>query len=364
MTGWHISDWERAPWNVLVNYVDFWAAMNERKMTLYDQWTPVPLPTAHDILQRVGSSYPAQYAWPTLQAWAIANIYQFVRCANPDGTMRTVNYFHGKEEIDVWDVTSMTTALYGEAKGGLFRRATTPPTNWLNPSDPAYSYGVMQARDIIGPWIMHDLQRVFNWMLWTRVLAGWWWAAVKSSSSSTPAAYNHWMDWALSTAHVSANWAAEPWYSITYSSEPYCRSSYFWTHDAGGEYRYIENARQKGRLESSIYYERPYAISYFMKAGASNSLPPSMTFEFDANGDPVIQDRYSLFDTVSGSATGFIVSGWFANSDAMPAFVNTPPSVVDTGVHRGWFNISPPDAHTPCGLSVVNNAVPGGFVYT
>lgn len=49
------------------------------------------------------------------------------------------------------------------------RRISGPlwPSNWTNYNDPAYSYGVMQAGDIIGPWIYADLQVILQNMKWT-----------------------------------------------------------------------------------------------------------------------------------------------------------------------------------------------------
>lgn len=44
-----------------------------------------------------------------------------------------------------------------------FRRAT----EWDGVNDPDWSYGQMQAGDIIGPWIFDDLQKAFSAMRWT-----------------------------------------------------------------------------------------------------------------------------------------------------------------------------------------------------
>jgi hypothetical protein len=51
-----------------------------------------------------------------------------------------------------------------------FRRATTWPSDWTDYDDPAYSYGVIQAGDIRGPWIFEDLQKGLDALRWTDIL--------------------------------------------------------------------------------------------------------------------------------------------------------------------------------------------------
>lgn len=48
-----------------------------------------------------------------------------------------------------------------------FRRATTWPADWTNPDDPAYMHGQMQAGDIIGPWVLQDVQRGLSALRWS-----------------------------------------------------------------------------------------------------------------------------------------------------------------------------------------------------
>lgn len=49
--------------------------------------------------------------------------------------------------------------LYQDAGiDGGFRRCTVTPADWTNRQDPAYSYGIAQPGDLIGPWLFKDLQ--------------------------------------------------------------------------------------------------------------------------------------------------------------------------------------------------------------
>ena len=50
-----------------------------------------------------------------------------------------------------------------------FRRATTKPADWTDYADPAFSYGTMIKGDIIGPWILVDLQRALSAMIRTKI---------------------------------------------------------------------------------------------------------------------------------------------------------------------------------------------------
>ena len=58
---------------------------------------------------------------------------------------------------------SIMRALAGLHADGFRRVAGESwPTDWTDNDDPAYSYGIIQAGDIIGPWLWVDLQRAFS----------------------------------------------------------------------------------------------------------------------------------------------------------------------------------------------------------
>jgi hypothetical protein len=53
-----------------------------------------------------------------------------------------------------------------------WRRATVYPTDWTDVDDPAYSYGFCEAGDIIGPWLIADLQMAMTPLKWTASSVG------------------------------------------------------------------------------------------------------------------------------------------------------------------------------------------------
>ncbi len=103
-----------------------------------------------------GDDVQAVSFWEGLQNWVLDNLIYFVDTAFED--------FDGETDITMFALTTWKTES-GLTSG--FRRATTLPTVWASYSDAAYSYGVCQAGDIIGPWLLADLQAALNVLIWT-----------------------------------------------------------------------------------------------------------------------------------------------------------------------------------------------------
>lgn len=63
--------------------------------------------------------------------------------------------------LTVYSATNLSTFYYNAGIPSGFRRATVfnPMVNvWTDYADPMYSYGLIQEGDILGPWILHDIQ--------------------------------------------------------------------------------------------------------------------------------------------------------------------------------------------------------------
>lgn len=65
--------------------------------------------------------------------------------------------FTRTEFVDEYAMSSADIYTLAGITGG-FRRATSWPTDWTNLNDAAFSHGLMQRGDIIGPWIIEDLR--------------------------------------------------------------------------------------------------------------------------------------------------------------------------------------------------------------
>jgi len=105
-----------------------------------------------------GDDIQAVTFWKAMQDWIEDECDNFF---NHDDTIE------GASSVPMFDVAGLRTAAGLNASG--FRRATvwepdTPP-DWE--TDVSFSYGKMQAGDIIGPWIFDDLQKAFDALRWT-----------------------------------------------------------------------------------------------------------------------------------------------------------------------------------------------------
>jgi len=70
-----------------------------------------------------------------------------------------------------------------------FRRATEMPEDWTDLNDPAYSYGLMKRGDIVGPWILVDMQNALSAMKWSSESM---YSGDVSQGDLTKAVYTYW----------------------------------------------------------------------------------------------------------------------------------------------------------------------------
>lgn len=125
-----------AAWQTLFNEITL--AYSERRQSIAQ---PAYVPTEKNV-------QPASY-WSTLQGWLEAFCKSFVDHDNGplSDAGNALLYF----TLDNWRATS------GLNVNG-FRRST---------DGYSFSYGLMRAGDIIGPWIFEDLQKGFGALRWT-----------------------------------------------------------------------------------------------------------------------------------------------------------------------------------------------------
>lgn len=176
--GWNTTAWQNSDWSIAVivtNAPDFWNALNERKLILGAAAEHVPIKSAdvHAATAGAPASTSGTFSWAYLQAWIASNCTSFVQSHATTGAALASDFYEGKTAITMWTATNLYKSIYANEASTGFRRATTLPANWMDFTDPAYSYGIMQPGDIIGPWVFLDLQRAFNRLIWTKATFTW-----------------------------------------------------------------------------------------------------------------------------------------------------------------------------------------------
>jgi len=109
-----------------------------------------------------GADVQAASFWETIQLWLEANCLSFFNDGGDaawdvDGDYSATRFGVMKNFATVGE----WRAAAGIHSSGFRRTAGWDPTNddWTNNADPMYVYGTMQEDDIIGPWIMDDIQK-------------------------------------------------------------------------------------------------------------------------------------------------------------------------------------------------------------
>jgi hypothetical protein len=105
--------------------------------------------------------------WETIQDWIETNCVSFVDYTQTDTGLPS-GKFVGKSSIPLFTLAAFQAAA--DLEDG-FRRATEWVPDASDPdweTDVTFSYGKMQEGDIIGPWILADLQKAFTALAQTR----------------------------------------------------------------------------------------------------------------------------------------------------------------------------------------------------
>ena len=122
---------------------------------------------------------------------------------NAEGHMKVLDYETSWSGLT--DLPWLSLARWRELAGlhpSGFRRVPGAawPSDWTDANDPAYSYGRIEPGDIIGPWLLTDLQRGYSALRWTALEA-------QVPSSATGISLDHlgyasrlWSSWAAMVA--------------------------------------------------------------------------------------------------------------------------------------------------------------------
>jgi len=93
--------------------------------------------------------------------WFWANLQTWVEFYSP----AFINHVNGPLNADNTEPLLFTLGTFRAAAGlhpDGFRRAT----EWDGVNDPEWQYGIMQPGDVIGPWIIEDLQKALSALRW------------------------------------------------------------------------------------------------------------------------------------------------------------------------------------------------------
>jgi hypothetical protein len=239
--------------------------------------------------------------WTVLQSWLETNCSLFIDDIsgplNPDGT--AFLYF---------TLATFRSAAGLDASG--FRRVPEG-VEWDGINDPVWSYGQMQAGDIIGPWIFEDLQKAFGALKWTEKDAnelstskanggdGLVCATVKtdaiSAFNSTP-----FLNWAGDTSYLYGVYA----YGLYY--------------EQGGQFRtafYAGRVRGQSTI-TGFSAPVPFICCFY---GIPTLLTGSPVLPFwDGDGLGLEEGKLFLFDTTNEVQTTSVTSSLIGDYTANP----------------------------------------------
>lgn len=253
----------------------------ERRQAIGDT-TVIPALAAGDDIQD-------HQFWQDIQDWCTAECVHFVN----DGV-----------GVSGSTITMFTAATWKNAAGigNGFRRVTgtTPPADWTDYEDIAYSYGIIEAGDMFGPWLYVDLQNALKALKWTTSES----TTLNSDTNKSVLTYG-------SLATHEADWLAKLDWDATgliYSTRASASSG------MGGSYASLRN-RGKASIVVPTFANSAYDVYAIV------GKPSSSTFR-DVDSLGLVEGDLFLFD--SGAAS------------------NVSP--------RLSANITPDNADAPCNL--------------
>ena len=327
---WPITDWSGNPdWAAIANVSAFVEAINERLIVYGNE--PLPTKTVDDDVQAA--------AWFASMQTAIENMYHSFVVFHPPGhydnsAFPDPTYYGGLE-----DLYANLAALFSAAglSTSTWRAYTTHPDD----AGADQARGI-EAGDIIGPWLFEDLQKVLKVMVLTL-------PPTKGGVSQEIKAGSGDGTWAEATGEAEAAFAAYTPIS-GYPAQAYSRA-YRYNGDPATYLVYIQRGREKYSF-SGIPTAFAHSVECYARAIIPWGYDPAA---FDANGDDVIEDKWSLFDTISPSTDASVETSWLGSIAGPPTWCSAPPEDADNLL--GWA-LSP-----SCFSAIIRWNVAGGFVY-
>lgn len=230
---------------------------------------PFSAPQASMDFQARSWFAPGWGGWYEWQRYIAGNLASLFIPTMDDYTGQTVANYAADDSQFFEDagISPVGASPYG------FRRATAwdPATSdWTNIADPMFSYGYAQPGDILGPWIMVDLQNALSALKHTlqSVTLGTGYRRTSGTQSGTTCTNSR-------TAAINA-WTAAPWTSapgaknyLLYAHRQRVAST-LWTHTSTRDYR--EHVRP-----ADAYFRpagRPFVVDFYATQPSTGTPSP------------------------------------------------------------------------------------------
>jgi hypothetical protein len=345
---WTVTDWAVTHnYGSLTLWHEMWAAVRERSLASGLAFTL----TEPTLGCNIGSLSFIR-AWQEQIEDLLA--YYAVSHNTTTGAYLGAGYYDGAASIPTYTLATVFAAAFpGEGRTN-WRGYTTAPSK--NGSDLGSKQGV---GGIIGPWLFEDLQKVLNVMVWTlirytmgpsglatsmttesKVAVGASWSIPDGGPDVTPS-------WALAVSRAETAYAAAEVTTLVEFAWAYSvGTKQVWSDPVYNTYLYRNRSKAK---VSGISTAFAHAMDFYTYSNATGSgiLP------FDANHDPVIADKWSLFDTAAPTTDADVESGWLGSLD-LPHWCAEPTEVGVT-TYLGWIQSD--------WIAVIRWNVVGGFSF-
>ena len=294
-----------------------------------------------------GTDVQAVSFWTTFQDWITTYCTGFVQSHDADGSIRAWNCYDGETAMPGWTIANLMESASGGAAGAgqkHFRRATTIPTDWTNWTDAAYSYGQMQAGDIIGPWIFKDLQEAFRRLIWSFGSCNF--SGLQTDNRQRGQGND--ADWATAKSEAEDNTYIT---SIVHEPTAYTYASAY--EDYGTRYTAAFRAIWNKGIASGIWTGKVHSIDFYIMPVKLTAAHP-----WDAYGLGLTQDVLNLFEShlLSSSATETSAAIGHNNWAGQGYTWCACPVLGGGDTKRGW--------RTGAAGVVLRWDVTGGFDYT
>lgn len=329
-------DWSSGnqDWHSVANVTDFQKAVNER-ITMLNEIGTLTLKNIGDDVQR--------HQWiEDIQVWIAANYGNFVRSHDTGGNALSNGVYDNSATIDIYssladlfDRTGLTNSTW--------RRYTTHPDD-----AGADLGGVIQAGDIIGPWLFEDMQACLNRLVWTRYKGDWVHGGVNPNLKVGDGD---------DAVEATAKTEAETDFDGDSQQENRTPDCFSWVFHNGTYQTNLTRSKSYSQLtgvDDSVSRDADWYIysAAPILGGGGNA--------WNDNGDDVIEDKYSywLTDAPATASTTITSSTNIGTLASYPAWATYggPPS---NTYYEGWVGGSIVTYY----LAVLRWNVTNGFVY-